>query len=817
MNSAGFIKGGSAASMQTMGKAPSLFARIGIIAFATAYQTNAAELAAGHSNEASMQIPVPSPVDESVYADSPLPPGPVPKDQEIIVSVERPRGSVIGDIPPERTFKTLDVRAVGATDVQDLIQNLGARAGLAADEDSPIVLLNGRRVSSFAEIAKIPTEAIERMEVFPPELAVRYGYAANRKVVNIVVFERFNSQLGQLSIAAPSEGGRTTPGAAFNYLRIRGNSRLNFDADYTRSDSLLESERNVIQPTERAGQDELRTLLPANERLSLNATLSRELIKDVASTFNASFDTNTGRSLFGLGANGLISGRTQTQVGHVGTTWNGRISRWQWTITGNHDHTRIVTAVDSAGATSGSNEARSTNRITNADLLLTGPLVDLPAGPLSLAATGEVEFLKFQSQSVMGGMAQTGHLSRDRASVQVSFDLPIASRQRHALTALGDLSINLHARVEDLSDVGTLKGHGLGLTWSPVPALTLIASSAYEELAPTVQQLGAPAITTPNVRLFDFARQQTVDVSRTVGGNASLRPESRQSYNLGLTAKPFANVDFVISLDYRSVQAANPLADLPIITPAAEMAFADRFHRDSTGRLVQLDASPVNFARSQEDDIRIGLSFSRPLGSVPVALQSARVRVVQSEADIQRTLRPGNMVKRVEAGSAAARQVENLTSRFYLGLNYTLRLRDQITLGEVGPLLNLLDGDAIDPRGGRPRHEVEFQAGVFRRGLGARVSVNWQATTRIEGAGDRLFFNDFAIVNLAAFANLADRFGGKAAPLWLKDLRISFSVLNLMNERPRVTDNRGETPLNYQPPYLNPLGRVFSLSLRKVF
>lgn len=755
--------------------------------------------------------------DDNVYANNPPAPKAAPKEQEIVVSVDRPRGSVIGDIPPERTFKTLDVRAVGATDVQDLLQSLGARTGLSSNDGDPIVLLNGRRVSSFAEIARIPTEAIERMEVFPPELAIRYGYAANRKVVNIVVFERFSSRLGQLSIAAPSEGGRSTPGAALNYLRIRGSSRFNLDADYSRSDSLLESDRGVVQPAGRAGQSEFRTLLPSNERLSLNATLSRELIKDVATTLNATFETSAIRSLFGLGPGGLIIGSALTQAGHIGTTWNGRIARWQWTITGNHDYTRTITKIDSTAGLAAANEARSINRVTNADLLLTGPLLDLPAGPLSLSATAEIEFLDFQAESVMSGALQAGHLSRDRTSLNASIDLPIANRQKHALAGLGDLSINVNARVQDLSDVGTLNGHGLGLTWSPVPALTLIGSTSYDESAPTVQQLGAPAIVTPNVRLFDFTRQETVDVTRLAGGNPNLRPERRHSYNLGLTAKPFAKADFVISLDYRSVRVTDPLAEFPIITPAVEQAFADRFTRNSDGQLLRLNATPVNFAQSHQEDVRVGLSFSRPLGSVPTALQAARVRVVQSEADIQRTLRPGNRVSRVEPGSAAARQVENLTSRLYLGFTYTLRLRDELSLSRGGPELNLLDGDAVDPRGGRPRHEVEFQAGVFKRGLGARVSVNWQAGTRIEGAGEQLFFSDLATVNLAAFANLSERFGGKTAPLWLKDLRLSFSVLNLMNERPRVTDQTSKTPSNYQGAYLNPLGRVVSLSLRKMF
>lgn len=744
-------------------------------------------------------------------------PIPAPKDPEIVVSADRPRGSVVSDIPPDHVFKTLDVRAVGAVNIQDLLQNLGARAGLRTDDGDPIVLLNGKRVSSFAEIAKIPAEAIERMEVFPPELAIRYGYAPDRKVVNIVVLEQFNSRVGLVSVAGPSEGGRTTPSAGLNYLRIRGNSRLNVDADYSRSDSLLESDRDIVQPAGLAGQGAFRTLLPANERLVLNGTLSRELIKDVASTLNATFETNTSNSLFGLGANGPIAGRNQTRVAHVGTTWSGRLSRWQWTVTGNYDQSRVETTVDGAGLLADSTAAIATNSIVNADLLLSGPLLALPAGPISLSATGGVEFLAYDSQSVMGSAAQAANLSRDLGSLQVSVDLPLASRRRRAVASLGDLSVNLNVGVQALSDVGALKAHGAGLTWSPVPALTLTLSSRYEQVAPTVQQLGAPVIVTPNARLFDFVRQETVDVTRLVGGNPDLRPENRQSYNIGLTAKPFTKTDLVVTIDYRSARVANPLADFPILTPAVEMAFADRFTRGNDGRLRGINAAPINFARSKQSDIRVGLSFSRPLGAVPEALQSARVRVFQSDADIQWTLRPGNRLSRVEPGSAAARQVNNLTSRLYFGLTYTRRLTDDVFLSEFGPRLDLLDGGAIDIRGGRPRHEVEMQAGMFKRGLGGQLSANWQSSTRIDGINDQLRFADYGTLNLSAFVNLADRFGGPSAPDWLKGLRLNASVINVLNDRPRVRGNTGLTPVNYQGAYLNPLGRVIRLNLRKLF
>jgi hypothetical protein len=129
-------------------------------------------------------------------------------------------------------------------------------------------------VSSFAEIARIPTEAIERMEVFPEELALKYGYRADQKVVNIITRERFSSRIGQLAYTVPTDGGRDTVGLNANYLHIAGDNRITLDAEYGRSSPLRESERTFLQPPGPPGSSRFRTLLPETRRIALNGAVS---------------------------------------------------------------------------------------------------------------------------------------------------------------------------------------------------------------------------------------------------------------------------------------------------------------------------------------------------------------------------------------------------------------------------------------------------------------------------------------------------------------------------------------------------------------
>lgn len=751
---------------------------------------------------------------------SPMPP--IADDGAILVTGQRARGSVIGNLPPERTFNPLDIRAYGAANIGELIQELGPQVSSARgrEDSGPVTLLNGRRVSSFAEIARIPTEAIERMEVFPEELALKYGYRADQKVVNVVTFERYDAQVGQLTYAVPTEGGRDTVGINANYFAIREDTRFDAGVDYIRSGSLLESDRGVLQLSGAPELGRFRTLLPETERLTLNGLVSGNLLSGVSSTLNGRFEASKNESLLGLGDNGPLRRNIETRAGHLGTTLGGLMGKWLWNFTGNYDRNSTDTFTDTNDGSGAQDEARFVNSFADADLVLSGPVLELPTGPISTSVRAGFEMRDFTSESFRGGVEQRTELSRDRGAIQANLDVPIASRRSKGAAWIGNLSVNANLEIEQFSDFGTLRTFGYGLTWAPVEAISLIASATNEEGAPTVEQLGAPLVETPNVRVFDFTRSEVVDITRLFGGNPNLRSDDRHVVKLGLSARPFPNTDFVLSVDYVATRIDNPIAPFPNVTPVIEAAFPERFTRDADGRLLRIDSRPLNFASSDQEQLRWGVNFTRPLGPVPPGMQNARVRFAGSEADLERALPPGARIIKPEPGSPMARRAENMMSRLFFSLYHTWRLEDDIVAREGGPTLDLLDGSAVDFRGGSRRHELEFQAGAFKSGLGARVTARWQSGTDVRGLGGAasdLSFSDFTTVDINLFANLADRFGGTNAPKWLKGTRVSIGINNLLNTRPEVRDEAGSTPFSYQPAYLDPLGRLVNFSLRKVF
>jgi hypothetical protein len=185
----------------------------------------------------------------------PAPPAPAPMPDagddagpDVVVEGNRmPPGSVVGDITPEQVLTPADIRSYGVSSLSDLLTELAPET--RSDRGSggaPVVLLNGRRISSFAEIRDIPTEAIARVDILPEEVALKYGYTADQRVVNVVLRRRFRAVTLEGAEALATDGGRNTPTGHVDGLKIAGDTRINFDLNYTSRDALFESDRNLV-------------------------------------------------------------------------------------------------------------------------------------------------------------------------------------------------------------------------------------------------------------------------------------------------------------------------------------------------------------------------------------------------------------------------------------------------------------------------------------------------------------------------------------------------------------------------------------------
>ncbi|HEY0013335.1 MAG TPA: TonB-dependent receptor plug domain-containing protein [Allosphingosinicella sp.] len=809
-----------------------------------------------------------------------------PADATIVVTGERLRGAVDSDIPPEVQLDARDIRATGAGSIAELLDAIAPQTrsgrGRGGGADRPVVLLNGRRISGFGEIRDLPPEAIERVDVLPEEVSLRYGYRADQRVVNIVLRRRFRAVTGEIEGGLATAGGRGSYEADVNYLKIDEAGRWSLDAEYSHSDALFESERDIVQTAlAPPGVDlgDFRTLLPETDQLQIAGTLNRGLFGNVSATANARLDLNSSRARLGFFDEDEppLTRESDSRTAHVGIAMNGDVQPWRWSLTGNYDNVLSTSRTDIAvaGAGRGQNRTRSVSSVGTTELVMSGPITDLPAGELSATVRAGFDTRDLSSTSLRSGVETARDLSRDRGSLQASLDIPIASRRRAFLSGIGNLSFNLNAEIERLSDFGTLTTYGGGLNWSPIDEINLGATFTQEEGAPSMQQLGDPQQATPGVRVFDFVRQETVDVVRLEGGNPNLIADNRRVLALRASARPFEDEDLTFLVNYNKSRIRNLISGFPTATPEIEAAFPDRFVRDASGRLLQVDSRSVNFARADRSELRWGINFSEPIG--PQGRPGGRggrgsgggpggrgqvggggVQGSQPGPGPQRpagvqpgtgqpgTAQPGTPPPRIPGGGrgfGGGRAGPGGGGgrggfgggggpfgggpgggRLQLGLFHTVHLENEILIREGVPVLDLLGGSATGSRGGQPRHEVELQAGIFKDGLGARLTGNWQSGTFVRGAPDAgggtrsdLFFSDFSTLNLRLFADLGQQRSLVRSVPFFRGSRVTLAVDNLLDARLDVRDAAGTTPFSYQGDFLDPLGRSVRVTFRKLF
>ena len=778
------------------------------------------------------------------------------EEEPIVITGQKPRGSVVGDIPPEKIYDSRDVRATGATNINELLEALAPEIGSARGRggEQPVLLLNGQRISSFRELRDIPTEAISRVEILPEEVALKYGYRADQRVVNIVLRQRFRSTVALLGVGTATEGGYVNGQGDLTRLMIQRNGRTTFNLHAEGNGMLTEDERDIdLQGPPPSGTVdqalEARSLIGTKRQYRGAATFNRQILGNVSATLNTELEHDDGRALIGLGET-LVEplGRdTSSDSAHAGVSLNWDKSKWHYTVVGNADFDRDLTKTQRDEIVIARDRSRETR--VGADLTGTanGTLFKLPAGNATATFTlgGNTQHLDSNRRDSEGETPNS--LSRTTGQAAVNLDLPISRRGRD-FSALGNLTLNANAELDQLSDFGTLTTVGAGLNWSPADRLNLLTSWTREEGAPTIQQLGDPILDTPGTRIFDFTTGQTVLATAITGGNPDLLADRRDVVKVGGNWQPFEKVDLRFRADYVHSKIDRPIRSIFGPTPALEDAFPERFVREPcapqpcTGQLISVDLRPINFDSATKDTLRIGFDFTKPLKSRrppqsfidQIRRQFAGVRgggpgqnAGSPPGPPQEGAGPppeggrsggGGFRGGGRGGFGGGGFGGGSRGRIQFSLTDTITFTDKVSIGPGLPDLDYLHGEAAGGTGGTPRHQVEAQAGWFNNGFGARLGANWRSATKVDSlTGDNLHFSSLATFNLRLFANMDEQFELIQKHPWLRGSQIRLEVSNIFDAKPKVHDSSGNVPLNYQPDLLDPLGRTIMISFRKSF
>jgi len=947
---------------------------------------------------------------------------------EVVVTATSPTvyatqpGAALGGMAPELQIGPADIQAYGVSTVTELLDELAIQTNSSRGRggESPVVLLNGKRISGMGEVRDIPTEAIRRVDILPEETALAYGYTADQKVVNIVLRPRFRSLTGEGTVGSPTAGGEVTGTADANQFRVQGDNRLNIDVKFSGNTDLTYASRDLsaqasgapyailgnvtsatplaqIDPalTALAGKpvfvagvpalaaarlltlqdflatagvansDDLskdRDLSGAQQNLTANLVAARALGGQWSATVNGTFTTSASQSLQGLPTltlnvpggspvspfgqsvnvyrylNGLgpLTQDSTSWSGHLGLTVNKQAGRWRFSLTGAYDHADSLTetgmgvsaapmqALLNAGSASfnpfgpipasliarlPNSEARSITDGANIQAVINGPLLKVPAGNFNLSfKVGDTQSGSLSASQALG-VVQSVNLSRNALNGQLNLDLPLTSKRNNFFPQFGELSVNVNANVTQLSDFGSIHSLGYGLNWSPIPPLRLVISHTRDEAAPSVSQLGSPTIFTPQVRYFDYATGQTVDVTTITGANRALVGDTRNVFKVGVTIRPWTEKQFAVNINYVDQRIDNPISTFPTATAQIQAAFASRFVRDPSGELTEVDQRPVNLDWTARRNVRFGFNWSTPFGKPPPrpqlppgALEAFR-RARQGgqgappngpgvpgpdgqalgvpppgapgpDGPVPGVPGPDGPVPGAPGQGVPGQGAPGQAGpgqgfggfpggggpggggggfrgggggfpgggfggggpggpggpggggapgqpRFEIAVFDTLYFSDQTMVRSIGPLMDYLNGAPSGKNGGQPLNAIDGQMGVTNGGLGVRLNATWVQGTTAQGGtlspSGMLAFSDLTTINLRLFANFGQIPQVARKHPFLRGARVTLNVYNVFDQHLRVRDATGATPLGYQAAYLDPTGRQFAVTFRRLF
>lgn len=601
---------------------------------------------------AAQDLPVPAQAGE----DEDLEEG---QGNEIVVLAPRMRGQL--DVPqqPIEVLDEQDIASYGANSIEELLEAISPQTGSGRGRGGgrPVMLLNGQRITSFREMRSIPPEAIRRLEVLPEEVALRFGSAPNQRVVNIILKDQFAAVTGEGEYNRPTRGGYDNYEVGAGLFKVSGPRRYNVSAELDQTSMLTEAERGVRQgeaPSVPGDPDpaRYRSLAASDHEFKLEGTMTQGLGENGLGgsiTASGGFTRTMTTSLSGLNAARLEFGgesalrtfpdplttSTVANAFEAGLGYSGMLGEWQFSATADGSYTDTETRVDRRRDTSaleaaaaagelaidgplpflpGAGEDVARNRALSLASLatLTGTPFRMPAGDASLTVKAGYDFTRTSSRDTRNPLGPV-RLRRGDALGGFNLALPLTSRG-DVLGALGDLSLNVSAGIDHLSDFGTLTDWSAGLTWSPTDTLTFQASYLVEQAAPTLSQLGAPTILTYNVPVYDFASGNTALVTVTSGGNPGLVKEKQRDIKLSATWElPFLNRSRLI-VEYFRNRSSDVTQSFPLLTPAIEAALPGRVARDGAGNLVALDRRAVTFDEVSSSSLRWGINLSGSLG-----------------------------------------------------------------------------------------------------------------------------------------------------------------------------------------------------------
>jgi len=258
-------------------------------------------------------------------------------------------------------------------------------------------------------------------------------------------------------------------------------------------------------------------------------------------------------------------------------------------------------------------------------LNLQGELIDLPAGPVSVAVGGE-----YRRDEISGDTdpisAENGFWTLNGSSLQGSVDVkevygeigvPVFRE-----SAIGyALDLNGAIRRTDYSTTGAVTTWKLGAVYEPVDGLRLRVTRSRDIRAPNLSELVGPRTKT-SIGLTDPRDGLQTNPTVVTGSNPDLSVEKADSWTIGGVITPRGGGALGrtrLSVDYYDIKVKDAIGTLGAQTLANRCEegvseYCDLITRDTNGVITQIDDILLNSNELRTRGFDIEFQYRQPLG-----------------------------------------------------------------------------------------------------------------------------------------------------------------------------------------------------------
>lgn len=413
--------------------------------------------------------------------------------------------------------------------------------------DATLTLLDGHRVAYTAgrqsvDVSAIPFGVVDHIDVVPDGASALYGSDAVAGVANVVLRQDMKGVETTTRIGGSTDGGGLQQQygfAAGDRWRTGG-----FIAAYDYGST------NAIWGRQRSyAKEAVPNLMLIPELWHHSAAFNghQSITENLTLTADAYYNIRREESVFPAtvgGVRGYGNLKTRDQTWGIAPTLKLKLgSDWRLNLSGTTgmEHVDLITySCGNSPCTSTSGGSYYRNRAHSVELNGDGTLLDLPGGPLKLAAGIGYRDIDFTRWAGPTSTVNTRH-SQDSSYAFGELAVPLVGPSQN-IAFIESLNFSAAVRYERYPGIANVATPKLGLIYAPTGDLDIKASWGKSFRAPTLYEQYQPR----SIYLYDatiFGAKgypATASALYVVGGSPALKPERANTWSAGATFHPRA-------------------------------------------------------------------------------------------------------------------------------------------------------------------------------------------------------------------------------------------------------------------------------------